>query len=93
MPDGPIRFVRKRRILAELDVNASTLWSWEKSGQFPQSVVLNPGADREIKAWREDTYEEWKASRPTRMARPARRSPYPTRPHPKKPKGIGRPKK
>ena len=89
MPDGPVRFVRKRRILAELDIDASTLWSWEKAGRFPRSVVLNPGSLREIKAWRESDYEQWKASRPQRMAKPARRSPYPT--GPRKPKMIRRP--
>jgi hypothetical protein len=51
MPDGPVRFVRKRRIFGELDIDAWTLWSWEKSGQFPQSVVLNP-APIARKAWR-----------------------------------------
>ena len=63
------RFIRKSTILADLPIHASTLDEWIKIGRFPEPVVLNPGALREIVAWRERDYLNWKADRPQRQAK------------------------
>jgi predicted DNA-binding transcriptional regulator AlpA len=79
MPDdnGPIRFVRRRRILEELGIDPSTLDLWVLRGIFPTPYVLNPGQAREIIGFDEAAYEEWKRTRPQRRAKPSRKTPYP----------------
>jgi hypothetical protein len=71
------RLIRKREILQDLGVNASTHWLWIKRGHFPRPVVLNPGVgNREMSRGRKASIghgkrrcrKGWRArSRPTRM--------------------------
>ena len=71
MTDTPSdRFIRKPELLADLGIHDTTLWEWVKQQRFPAPVVLNPGARREIVAWRERDVREWKDSRPQRLANP-----------------------
>ena len=74
---GPVRYVRLSTIIAELGIDASTFWSWRKTGVFNiDGVVLNPHAARQILVFPVEEYEAWKASRPRRMARSPRKTPY-----------------
>ena len=90
MTDTPSdRFIRKPEILADLGIHDTTLWEWVKQRRFPEPVVLNPGARREIVAWRERDVREWKNSRPQRQAKPITENAYKRQP---KRKLIQRPK-
>jgi predicted DNA-binding transcriptional regulator AlpA len=65
------RLIRKREILQDLGVNASTLWLWIKRSHFPRPVVLNPGVgNREIVAWPESVYRAWKAGVAAKVGAP-----------------------
>jgi predicted DNA-binding transcriptional regulator AlpA len=70
MPDQipSTTFLRKRQILADLQIHDTTLCMWVKEGRFPQPTILNPGSRREIPAWPEDVYRAWQASLPQRPA-------------------------
>jgi predicted DNA-binding transcriptional regulator AlpA len=60
------RYIRKKEILADLQINGKTLNSWIAQGFFPSGRVLNPNSGREILAFDEAEYLEWRASRPAR---------------------------
>jgi predicted DNA-binding transcriptional regulator AlpA len=77
MTDTPSdRFIRKPELLADLGIHDTTLWEWVKQQRFPEPVVLNPGARREIVAWRERDIREGKDSRPQRLAQPITEAAY-----------------
>lgn len=42
----------------------TTLWTWVKTGTFPQPVILNPGSKSPRLVWFEDEIAAWIASRP-----------------------------
>jgi predicted DNA-binding transcriptional regulator AlpA len=70
MPDEiTTTLLRKRQILADLQIDGTTLWMWVKQGRFPAPLILNPGSAREIPVWRESDYRDWVASLPQRPAR------------------------
>ena len=87
MPDAPNsngtndKFLRKKFILSQLPIHENTLWTWVRDGRFPKPLILNPGAKRELVAWRESDYLSWRDSLPQRVATPTT------------PAGRGRPRK
>lgn len=70
MPDDeplkPDPILTRAFILRDTSVHTSTLSQWVKEGLFPEPLVLNPGAAREICGWLASDYARWKASRPRR---------------------------
>ena len=77
-PTDPFdRFIRKREILADLGVNASTLHLWIKKKFFPEPTILNPNVGgREIIGWPLSTYVNWKRALPVRQAKVVSQRPY-----------------
>jgi len=72
MPDdSPLDpYLRRKVILEDLNIDASTLSAWIARDDFPQGEILNPGQKREIVAWRSSVYRQWKANRPQRAPHP-----------------------
>jgi predicted DNA-binding transcriptional regulator AlpA len=74
MPDQPLSatvLIRKAEVLRRIGgVDQATLWRWIKAGQFPEPVVVNPDAGRQMVAWREHEVEAWIAARPRGLAAP-----------------------
>jgi predicted DNA-binding transcriptional regulator AlpA len=68
--------LRTRLILADLDIDDSTLADWIKRGDFPMPLVLNPGQRREIVGWLTSVYRQSKADRPQRLAAPITANAY-----------------
>ncbi len=67
MPDllQDSRIIRTTELAARLGVNRATLWRWQKSGHFPNPIVLGQGATRPVCGWRENDVAAWIANRPT----------------------------
>jgi predicted DNA-binding transcriptional regulator AlpA len=72
----PEYLIRKRDLLKMIGVNASTLDEWIKAKTFPAPIILNPGAGREIIAWRLRDVLAWIESRPQRQAQVISLAPY-----------------
>ena len=69
-------YIEKSELLRDIKIHASTLDEWVKTGRFPEPVVLNPDAGREIVRWRKGDVRAWKDSRPQRQAKPISEAAY-----------------
>lgn len=62
---APTRLLRRRAVAERVGLSAVTIWRLERSGAFPKSIRISPGAI----AWRESDIEEWIAERERRTER------------------------
>lgn len=51
----PTRLMRRRAVAERVGLSAVTIWRLERSGRFPKSIRISPGAI----AWRETDIERW----------------------------------
>ena len=56
--DTPVRILRQRVTAARIGVHPSTLWRWERTGNFPRRVRLGPNTvgyrEADIERWIDD---------------------------------------
>lgn len=64
--EGEMKLLTYHQVRKMVPVGRTTLWRWEKAGQFPQRVQIGP----KLTGWRESDIHEWSAppwgSRPPR---------------------------
>jgi prophage regulatory protein len=51
----PTRLLRRRAVAERVGLSAVTIWRLQRTGQFPKSIQISPGAV----AWRETDIERW----------------------------------
>jgi predicted DNA-binding transcriptional regulator AlpA len=56
--------LRRNAVLAIVQVDYSTLWTWCRDGRFPAPIQLNPGSKRPRVAWLSSEVEGWLSTRP-----------------------------
>jgi predicted DNA-binding transcriptional regulator AlpA len=61
MPEMTRAIIRSREVERRTGVDNSTIWRWEKKGQFPKRVLLNPSGT--AVGWYEDEVNAFCAAR------------------------------
>ncbi|MGE3160403.1 MAG: helix-turn-helix transcriptional regulator [Xanthobacteraceae bacterium] len=61
-------FYSRAQVLEIVPVSYASLWSWMRTGKFPQARELGPSGGRRIKiGWLRSEVHEWIAARPVRQ--------------------------
>ena len=64
MADHLQRMLSKKEVLKLLGITAPTLWNWQRKGDFPSSVILNPKSKKQSRvAFFEDEVLAWQKTR------------------------------
>lgn len=58
------RFIRRNEVLSKTGISASSIYNLEKSGEFPQHVMITP----KCAGWYESDVDDWIASRKSNPA-------------------------
>lgn len=71
MADRLQRMLSKKEVLKLVGISAPTLWNWQRRGDFPDSVILNPGSKRQSRvAYFEDEIIAWQKGRVRTVLKP-----------------------
>lgn len=59
-----LRILRTAELAELLGVSRTTLWRWQREGNFPPPIQLGHGTERPLHGWLEQDVLDWLSSRP-----------------------------